>query len=50
VIVADTNLITYLLLDGEHTEAAERVFALDSHWIAPALWRSEFRKPAQFTA
>jgi predicted nucleic acid-binding protein len=43
VIVVDTNLLVYLLVPGEHTPQAERVFAKDSDWSAPRLWRSEFR-------
>jgi predicted nucleic acid-binding protein len=42
VIVADTNLVSYLLLAGERTEEARRVWGKDADWVLPPLWRSEF--------
>jgi predicted nucleic acid-binding protein len=43
MIVVDTNVIAYLLLPGEWTQSAEALLEYDSSWVAPPLWRSEFR-------
>jgi predicted nucleic acid-binding protein len=43
VIVADTNLIVYLVMPSPYTEAAERLLIRDPDWVVPFLWRSEFR-------
>lgn len=43
MIVADNAMISYLLIPGEYTDEAERVRSLDSDWVAPSLWVSDFR-------
>ena len=41
MIVVDTNVICYLLMPGERTAAAERLYRCDPEWIAPRLWLDE---------
>jgi len=43
VIVADTNIIAYLAMPSPYTDAAERLLVREPEWVAPVLWRSEFR-------
>ena len=43
MIVVDTNVVAYLFLRGEFAPHAEAWLRRDREWIAPLLWRSEFR-------
>ena len=42
MIVVDTNVISYLLVEGEPTASAQKLWGLDSDWRVPSLWRHEF--------
>ncbi|HSG40567.1 MAG TPA: VapC toxin family PIN domain ribonuclease, partial [Thermoanaerobaculia bacterium] len=42
MIVVDTNVLAYLLIEGEKTELATAVWRLDPEWRLPVLWRHEF--------
>jgi predicted nucleic acid-binding protein len=43
VIVVDTNIICYRWMPSSHSPDVDRALAKDPDWIAPLLWRSEFR-------
>ena len=43
MIVVDTNILAYLWISGLRSRDAELALDKDSLWIAPFLWRSEFR-------
>jgi predicted nucleic acid-binding protein len=43
MIVVDTNIISYLYISGERSQQSEDLLSFDSDWVAPRLWRSEFR-------
>lgn len=43
MIVVDTNILIYLLVNSDLTDLAEQVRYRDRRWLAPMLWRSEFR-------
>ena len=43
MIVVDTNVVAYLFLRGEFAAQAEAWLRHDRDWVAPLLWRSEFR-------
>ena len=43
MIAVDTNVIAYLFLRGDFAAQAEGWLKADREWVAPMLWRSEFR-------
>lgn len=42
MIVADVNVIVYLLIEESPTEQARDLYGRDPDWIFPALWKHEF--------
>ena len=42
MIVVDTNIVVHLLIDGTSTDNARTLWAHDSDWQLPELWRHEF--------
>ncbi len=43
MIVVDTNIIAHFWLPSDQTQLCEQLFEWDPFWVAPILWRSEFR-------
>lgn len=43
MIVADTNIISYLFLPTAYSAKTSRLYLQEAEWAAPSLWRSEFR-------
>ncbi len=43
MIVVDTNIICYRCMASTYAEKADVLWQRDSQWMAPLLWRSEFR-------
>jgi predicted nucleic acid-binding protein len=42
VVVVDTNVVAYALIEGPKTVLAQTVREKDSRWRLPELWRHEF--------
>ena len=43
MIVVDTNIIAHFWLPSSQSDLCDQLFQKEPHWIAPLLWRSEFR-------
>ena len=43
MIICDTNVFAYLFLKGTYSKQAKALLQTDPVWLAPPLWRSEFR-------
>lgn len=43
MIVVDTNIIAHFWLPSDNSELCDRLFQQDPNWVAPLLWKSEFR-------
>ena len=42
MVVVDTNIVAYLLIEGDRTESAQLLYKQDSHWRSEAFLLIEF--------
>ncbi|HTB22993.1 MAG TPA: type II toxin-antitoxin system VapC family toxin [bacterium] len=42
MIIVDTDILAYYLIQGERTDQAQQLKNIDQDWRAPQLWRAEF--------
>jgi predicted nucleic acid-binding protein len=42
LIVVDTNVVAYLLIEGDRSAQAQQLWTIDPEWHLPVLWRHEF--------
>jgi len=43
MIVVDTNILAHFWLPSDSSELCDELYQQDPQWVAPILWRSEFR-------
>jgi predicted nucleic acid-binding protein len=43
MIVVDTTILASFYLENPHKQEIEALFVKDCQWLAPTMWRSEFR-------
>lgn len=43
MIVVDTNILVHFWLPSDQSTLSDKIFELDPMWVAPILWKSEFR-------
>ena len=43
MIVVDTNILAHFWLPSDQSNLSDQLYQTDSQWMAPRLWKSEFR-------
>ena len=43
MIVVDTNILAHFWLPSDSTDLCDKLYQQDPEWMAPILWKSEFR-------
>ncbi len=43
MIVVDTNLLVHFWFSSDSSNLSDQLYQKNSHWVAPILWKSEFR-------